>query len=104
MNEKNGLAHSDGGEMPAPSEQPATMSLPGWTTRVEAAAVWSDGSCYHADVSRNGNLLCRVSVAGSFSTREAAASALERKLWCWIAEFEARDHLGSNAAMLRATA
>jgi ActR/RegA family two-component response regulator len=73
------------------------MRSPQWAVEVRADLMMEGGRSYHADVHRMGHLMCRITLSGTFASDATAVQALELRLCNWIADYEARDHMVSNA-------
>lgn len=67
-----------------------------WTVQVEETVAADGGVHYVADLYRSGELMCRISLNGTFSERAIAEEALWRRLKVWLEDYEMRPHSGDS--------
>jgi hypothetical protein len=84
--------------MPAPPPIALPMS-PEWTTLLQTGTHCGHGGCHHAEILRDGILMCRVTVVGTTATPETATQTLETRARAWIAGFELRRPAGRTTAV-----
>lgn len=63
-----------------------------WTVQVQAMTGVDGRSHYFADLYRQGQLMCRIGLSGTFPSREIAEQSLWTRLKDWLSEYETRPH------------
>ncbi|WP_162591733.1 hypothetical protein [Variovorax sp. PBL-E5] len=69
---------------------------PGWDVELLDIAGIGEMRSYHADVRKDGELMCRIALAGQFGSRAAAHSAVPERLRAWLRDYESRPHTGDS--------
>lgn len=80
------LARSMSHPLPADGCPPA--DFPEWTMRVEVDPDIHDGRHYHADLYREGEWICQVSMDGAFAKRADAEQALSGRMRQWLVGYD----------------
>jgi hypothetical protein len=67
-----------------------------WIMRVGQEHAGPGQSSYYADVLRDGEVLCRLTMTGPYIDQEGAEQALAIRFRNWVEDYESRDHSGDT--------
>ncbi|MBT2327088.1 hypothetical protein J7E62_32940 [Variovorax paradoxus] len=73
-----------------PGHAPSAAASPDWSMEMGVDG-FGEGVAYFADVKRNGQEMCRITLAGGVSNDIEARKALKAKARIWIDEFQRRE-------------
>lgn len=80
-----------------PEDHDGTRFLPAqWTMNMLAVPETGGGIHCVADLYREGALVCRIALSGTFSCIGSAEDALWKRLRTWLDEYETRPHSGDS--------